>query len=166
METVDGEIILSRSALAHIHDSVETGTSPSIGFAKRGLSVLSANATLAFNLNRGLHSFTRSAAARSEAEEKISKRPKILLKDFNGTTVLGATAAAVPAIAVSGERAPPNDAEKAASFLAELEQNTEKMRALHESNSDAGEGRPYAHAAERPCSPAAKRPSRRASARN
>ena len=33
----------------------------------------------------------------------ISKRPKSLLKDFNGTdaTVLGVTAAAVPAIAVS-----------------------------------------------------------------
>ena len=44
-----------------------------------------------------------SAAARSEAEETISKRPKNLLKDFNGTdaTVLGVTAAAVPAIAVS-----------------------------------------------------------------
>ena len=38
--TVDSEIMLSRSALAHIYDNVNTGTSPSIGFAKRGLSVL------------------------------------------------------------------------------------------------------------------------------
>jgi hypothetical protein len=46
--------------------------------------------------------FSLSAAARSEAEETISKRPKNLLKDFNGTdaTALGVTAAAVPAIAV------------------------------------------------------------------
>ena len=44
-----------------------------------------------------------SPQLRSEAEETISKRPKNLLKDFNGTdaTVLGVTAAAVPAIAVS-----------------------------------------------------------------
>ena len=34
------EIMLSRSALAHIYDNVNTGTSPSIAFAKRGLSVL------------------------------------------------------------------------------------------------------------------------------
>ncbi len=76
----------------------------------------------------------------------IPKRPKSLLKDFNGTdaAVLSATAAAVPAIAVSGERAPPNDAEtppeRAAAFLADFERNTEKTRALHESNPGAGEG--------------------------
>ena len=39
------------------------------------------------------------------------------------TAVLGATAAAVPAIAVSGDRAPPNDAENAAVFLAKFEQS-------------------------------------------
>ena len=102
----------------------------------------SARATLAFNLNRGLNSFTRSAAARSEAEETNPKRRKSLLTDFNGTdaAVLGATAAAVAAIAVSGERAPPNDSERAAAFLADFERNTEKMRATHESNPGAGEG--------------------------
>jgi hypothetical protein len=86
--------------------------------------------------------FSLSAAARSEAEETISKRPKNLLKDFNGTdaTVLGVTAAAVPAIAVSGERAPPNDAERAAAFLADFERNTEKTRAQHESNPGEGDG--------------------------
>jgi hypothetical protein len=82
-----------------------------------------------------------SAAARLEAEETISKRPKNLIRAFNGTdaAVLKAEAA-IPAIAVSGERAPPNDAERAAAFLADFERNTEKTRAQHESNPGEGDG--------------------------
>lgn len=100
----------------------------------------SARATLAFKLNGGFTSFARSAAARSEAEETVSKRPKSLLNDFNGTdaAVLKA-AAAVPAIAGSGERAPLKNAEIAAAFIAEFIQNAGKTRALHESNPGAGD---------------------------
>ena len=38
--TVDGETMLSMSMIAHLYDNDKTGTSSSIGFAKRGLSVL------------------------------------------------------------------------------------------------------------------------------
>jgi hypothetical protein len=79
-----------------------------------------------------------SAAARSEAEETIPKR---LLGAFNcnDAAVLDVAAAAVPAIAKFSE-IPPRNAAAAAAFIAEFELNTEKTRALHESNPGAGDG--------------------------
>ena len=56
----------------------------------------STRATLAFNLNRGLNCFARSAAARLEARETVPRRSKSLFGAFNGTKVHDA---AVPAIA-------------------------------------------------------------------
>lgn len=107
---------------------------------KVGLSC-SARATLAFNFNRGFDSFTRFAAARSEAEETIPKRPKCLLAAFNGTDagVPDAAAAAVSAIVEMQERAAPSAAE-AAAVLAGFKRDSEHADALHKSNPGAGEG--------------------------
>jgi hypothetical protein len=131
----------SMRTLAHIYDNIKSRM-PMKGRDSLMHCTTPPSATVT-NAKIRTNPLFSSAAVRSEAEETIPKRPTSLLQYFNGTdaAVLGATAASVPAIAAaSGERAPPDDAERAAAFLADFERSTEMTRARHESNPGAGEG--------------------------
>ena len=83
-----------------------------------------------------------AAAARSEADESILKRPRSLLSAFNNDAQAAVTdaPAAVPAIVASQEGVAPSAAEAAAAVLAGFKLDAERARQLHDLNPGAGEG--------------------------
>ncbi len=66
----------SRSILEKLYNRLSNEADSNIGFAKRGMSVLLRARNTCIQINGGMTSFARSAAARSRSEETTPKRPK------------------------------------------------------------------------------------------
>jgi hypothetical protein len=126
--TNESKLTPSRSILEKLYNRLSHEADSPIGFAKRGLPVLLRARNTRIQIKRRIDFFCAFCSCAVGVRGDTPKCRKNLIGAFNGTdaAVLDATAAAVPAIAVSGDRAPPNDAENAAALLAKFEQNAEK----------------------------------------